>query len=132
MKLGEQHLKDALAYMARGSDYRAMRDKLMGSAVTHGTGACISGFGRPTAQTASAPKVEPLRAGDPPFHGVDLNQRWFEEYVKAVQTPPKPMVVHKPLEDIDNATLVMEMIKRGFAVMKLPADGGPPTALRDG
>jgi hypothetical protein len=43
---------------------------------------------------------------------------------------PKPIVQTKILSDYSNADLVMEMIRRGFAVMKLPEGGGPPEALR--
>lgn len=32
--------------------------------------------------------------------------------------------------DFSDAEMVMDMIRRGYAVMKLPADGGPPEALR--
>lgn len=38
--------------------------------------------------------------------------------------------VEPPLKKFSNAELVMEMLERGFAVMKLPADGGPPETLR--
>lgn len=36
----------------------------------------------------------------------------------------------KTLADFGDAELVMEMIRRGYAAMKLPADGGPPEVLR--
>lgn len=36
----------------------------------------------------------------------------------------------KTLGDFSDAELVMEMIKRGYATMKLPKDGGPPEVLR--
>lgn len=36
----------------------------------------------------------------------------------------------KTLADFSDADLVMEMIRRGYAAMKLPADGGPPETLR--
>lgn len=36
----------------------------------------------------------------------------------------------KLLHDYSDAELVMEMIRRGYAAMKLPGDGGPPEVLR--
>lgn len=36
----------------------------------------------------------------------------------------------KTLADFKDAELVMEMIRRGYAAMKLPSDGGPPEVLR--
>jgi hypothetical protein len=36
----------------------------------------------------------------------------------------------KALADYSDAELVMHMIERGYACMKVPADGGPPKALR--
>lgn len=41
------------------------------------------------------------------------------------QVPKKP-----DIRTVSDAEMVMEMIRRGFAVMKLPEDGGPPEALR--
>lgn len=45
-------------------------------------------------------------------------------------------VQHRPapttLDTFKTPELVMEMLKRGFAVMKLPEGGGPPETLRDG
>lgn len=38
--------------------------------------------------------------------------------------------VEPPLKKFSNSELIMEMLERGFAVMKLPADGGPPETLR--
>lgn len=34
------------------------------------------------------------------------------------------------IEKHTNAEMVMEMLRRGFAVMKLPEDGGPPEVFR--
>lgn len=34
------------------------------------------------------------------------------------------------IEKHTNAEMVMEMLRRGFAVMKLPDDGGPPEVFR--
>lgn len=34
------------------------------------------------------------------------------------------------IADFSNAEMVMDMLRRGYAVMKLPEDGGPPEVLR--
>lgn len=41
-----------------------------------------------------------------------------------------PTPLPRPLGQYTNSELVMEMIRRGYAVMKLPKDGGPPETLR--
>ena len=38
--------------------------------------------------------------------------------------------VEPAIEKHSDAEMVMEMIRRGYAVMKLPADGGPPESMR--
>jgi hypothetical protein len=46
---------------------------------------------------------------------------------------PRPIVMkdpNRPLSEISNAELVMEMLKRGYACMKLPEDGSLPQALK--
>jgi hypothetical protein len=40
------------------------------------------------------------------------------------------MLASKELTDYSDAELVMHMIGRGYACMKLPKDGGPPEVLR--
>lgn len=36
----------------------------------------------------------------------------------------------KTVTDFSDAELIMELIRRGYAAMKLPSDGGPPEVLR--
>ena len=66
------------------------------------------------------------------FRGRDISDAWWEEQLALMQVPSRIVRLpdNKPLDEIDNATLVMEMIKRGFAVMKLPENGEPPEALK--
>lgn len=45
--------------------------------------------------------------------------------VQWVQGPPS-------IKTFSNTQLIHEMLERGFAVMKLPVDGGPPEVLKDG
>lgn len=43
----------------------------------------------------------------------------------------KMQVLEKPLTEYHDVDMIMEMLRRGYAVMKLPADGKPPEVLRD-
>ena len=132
--LTEKHMTDAFAYLtgSRRQGKSALRERLLSEAVSHGISAHVIGFD-PASQRPTAREVKDLRVGDPPFRGRSLDSVWWDELAKMTQqVPVKPIVAHKPLSEISNADLVMEMLKRGFAVMKLPEDGGPPTALRDG
>ena len=58
-----------------------------------------------------------------------MNQHTIDVLQHAKRTP---VVAIKQLADYHDAEMVMEMIRRGYAVMKLPADGGPPESLRNG
>lgn len=85
----------------------------------------------------------PLKATDGGYHpekfkGVDLTHIWIDEAshitdaVKYGQIPPDLIRTEsKKLSDYSDADLIMEMISRGYAAMKLPRDGGPPKVLRD-
>lgn len=42
----------------------------------------------------------------------------------------RQVYVEPAIEKHSDAEMVMEMIRRGYAVMKLPADGGPPESMR--
>lgn len=55
-----------------------------------------------------------------------------EELKRAMYQIPVPQMIitHKPLAELATVDLVMEMLKRGFAVMKLPEDGGIPEVLK--
>lgn len=126
-------MTDAFAYMMGGrrQGKSALRERLMSDAVSHGISAHIIGFD-PASQRPTAREVRDMHVGDPPLHGRKIEQTWIDEISKMTRhIPVKPIIAHKPLAEISNADLVMEMLKRGFAVMKLPDDGGPPTALRD-
>lgn len=78
-----------------------------------------------------------LVGGDVPvkIQGLDATFLGFDEshvidalaYGQAQARVTRPS--HKPLTDYSDAELVMEMIRRGYAAMKLPADGGPPKVL---
>lgn len=61
----------------------------------------------------------------------NLKQHQIDALKYAMQPPP-PVIVKQDVKEISDADMVMEMIRRGYAVMKLPADGGPPESLRDG
>lgn len=59
----------------------------------------------------------------------DMLKRW----AVPPMTPPMPMIPPMPdVKTFSNAELIHEMLERGFAVMKLPAAGGPPEVLKDG
>lgn len=60
-------------------------------------------------------------------HGPALTH--LTDKMLAAVTPP-PSKAGKDLVDYPDHEMVMEMIRRGYAVMKLPEDGGPPEALR--
>lgn len=59
-----------------------------------------------------------------------LDQHAIDALKYAMQPPP--VIVKQDVKEISDADMVMEMIRRGYAVMKLPADGGPPESLRNG
>lgn len=61
------------------------------------------------------------------FNDLDLEQA----KARLRRLPPSPpVVVVKTLADYSDADLVMEMMRRGYAAMKLPADGSAPEVLR--
>lgn len=73
----------------------------------------------------------------PPIHYIDgmfdTDQHIRDAIVYGVgaklqHVPPTVQVKH--LSDYTDAEMVMDMLRRGFAVMRLPEDGGPPEALR--
>lgn len=41
-----------------------------------------------------------------------------------------PAKITKPIDEWTDAELIMEMIRRGYAAMKLPEAGGPPEVLK--
>lgn len=42
-----------------------------------------------------------------------------------------PAKITKPIDEWTDAELIMEMIRRGYAAMKLPEAGGPPEVLKN-
>lgn len=111
--------------------YKALRDWLMGSVYPPPEADPVLTIGR---------KGGVLDA----FYGRALSSSWTDESAKIdeqalrslarygtsarVQQMPK----NKPLIEISNADLVMEMLRRGFVVMKCPEPGVMPEALKDG
>jgi hypothetical protein len=107
-------------------------------ALTYGTGGYIDhgsdgvkqwvpqgGYGGPRFTTAQEQKL--IDAETNARMRELLNQM---AHAKAtLQAPPPPTIVAKIGSHTD-AEMVMEMIRRGYAVMKLPEDGGPPEVLR--
>lgn len=79
-----------------------------------------------------------VRIGEPWKEALEKEQRAAEaqmKYLQAMQatqaTAAKQMQVKtKTLDDFGTADLVMEMLKRGFAVMKMPEDGSLPETLK--
>ncbi len=80
-----------------------------------------------------------------PINGIEVNRVFADESGNLVQHQIDAMTyladiqvqsrlhrtsTQKTLSDFSDADLVMEMIKRGYAAMKLPKDGGPPETLR--
>ncbi len=72
------------------------------------------------------------RIGRPPeIHRMDVTDDHIRDailYGRGARVQYSPPT----LEKFSNAELIHEMLERGFAVMKLPAAGGPPETLRNG
>ena len=69
-----------------------------------------------------APKVRVVEAGDIDQHMIDALT--YGIGAKATYDPTPPIQKHS------DADMVMEMIRRGYACMKLPEGGGPPEVFR--
>lgn len=59
-----------------------------------------------------------------------IDAMMYGQGAQTLRAPPPPVV--PTIESFRDAELIMEMLKRGYACMKLPADGGPPEVLRNG
>lgn len=68
----------------------------------------------------------------PPNFGPAIpNREWLNPTSGIVHNPPMGTVTReKTLTDFSDAEIIMEMIRRGYAAMKLPADGGVPEVLK--
>lgn len=58
-----------------------------------------------------------------------LDKYYLDPAANAYQA--RARLQEKTLVDFPDHEMVMEMIRRGYAVMKLPKDGGPPEVLRN-
>jgi len=85
-------------------------------------------------QAVAAPSL-PRGPGDVPLThipcGLDVDKHLSDAAIyglsaaRIYRAPVEP-----PLKTFSNAQLIHEMLERGFAVMKLPSDGGPPESIR--
>ncbi len=51
-------------------------------------------------------------------------------YVQSQQAPPQVQIVEKPISDLKTADMIMELLGRGYAVIKMPEGGGVPDVLK--
>ena len=96
-------------------------------------------FGRPVVPTAV--KLPPLQAGDPQnYQGMklthigldelnDIQDKHLADALAFGQTASRIHRVEKTVRDFSDAELIMEMIRRGYAAMKIPEGKDRPEAL---
>jgi hypothetical protein len=72
-----------------------------------------------------APK---LRAGDPLVDAADE----ILQALTQVKAQPRVKTSEEKLAEFSDTELIMEMLRRGYAVLKCPEPGQPPEALKDG
>jgi len=61
--------------------------------------------------------------------GLSLDQH-MRDAMRYGQAAPRVHRAPTTLQDFSDSEMVMDMIRRGYAVMKLPDDGGPPGVLK--
>lgn len=63
---------------------------------------------------------------------VSAKRRMYQDMLSALTDKQHRVPIQPSLTTYKDAELVMDMIRRGYAVMKLPEGGGPPDVLRKG
>lgn len=74
--------------------------------------------------------VDHIRGFEHTFIGIDEASHFHDTFVYGQAASRLHRPVEEQLAKFGDADLIMEMLKRGYAAMKLPSDGGPPEVLR--
>ena len=76
------------------------------------------------------PRIEHIWVDEAAKVGPEIMRKMLEDQWSTTTSQRVPAKVHKALDEYTDADLIMEMIRRGYAAMKLPESGGPPEALK--